>query len=61
MGKAARALGHHRVVKFFQSGQKRRSQTVDFFKDEILGGGLKYFLFSSLFEEDSHFDYDTTN
>ena len=27
-----------------------------FFKQEYLGGGFKYFLFSPLFGEDSHFD-----
>ena len=26
-------------------------------KEVLLGGGFKYFLFSPLFGEDSHFDY----
>ena len=54
------ALGHTAVL--FRVGERVRLQMLGMIfrgiclEDPYLGGGFKYFLFSSLLGEDSHFD-----
>ena len=51
-------FGYHDSVQIQRASfmTRKKQQMMAEFKHSQLGGGFKYFLFSSLFGEDSHFD-----